>query len=259
MIRLNSLKKLCEQSKTISTIEQLFSPLIIDVLERSSYAICTKKNFLQLLMHLQPHVAPEFPLLSETSAFKLKQDQWLADYINTPKPTITLQEIEEALDKSMMTRISLENVLMRLFLEVPVRDDLQLVFSEHSANTDHNSLYYDKTKKRWCVHICTSKNVGIHKKLGPQTYTLSSKLSNLVRDYMILHGFPEYPFGKEKHTCLVGRILKKLGLKNDKRSINLIRIAAANSAKESNDPCQVAEMAQKCLHSVSIAKTLYES
>jgi len=240
-------------------VASLFSPAILEVLNGSTYSMLTKKNFIQLLQML----ATALKIETDITFLTMQNDAWNSEYINRPRPAITLEEIRHKLDTAGMIQSGIEYVLMRLFLELPFRDDFQLRFcptKEYGKFFEENTLYYDPQHRRWTVYICKSKNVGHGpKKIAPMTYPLSEELSRLVNNYMVANGFPSYPFGTKSHTMLIGKILTQLGLKEDKRSINLIRVATANSAANTKDPIKIADMARRSLHSVSVAKQLYEN
>jgi len=184
-----------------------------------------------------------------------------AEYRNREKkPGFTVEEVLRAIES--LDPISKESVLIRLYLEVPVRDDFQLaLISEEDLSTadpKQNYLIPCPEQHRLKVLIQKSKNVSWDKKQKPRLYTLSKLLTRDILRYLARQNInPGAVFGRGKLYKVVGQILKQVGLKSGRDSINLLRGAVATTAKLSGDNTEIAQAANRSLHSVATSE-LYE-
>lgn len=270
--RWRGVKKLYEEAGIdLFSREAIFGPPAIQAIEGSSYSSNTKKNFYQLLISIHTSMGWGEPELM--AAQKAIHE---VAYSAREKPDVTIEDIEQRLAEFEERRprpwLDKGYILLRIYLEVPVRDDLQLHLV---SREDYPGLrvpgrnYIVKEPRRaregcrFTVCLHKSKNMGPGRPLESATYPLSAELSTLIclwimeNSFAMLHKGPV--LGDKSNCRLVKRMLTDLGFETGNRAINFIRIAAANSAKKTNNPQAILDTAKKSLHSVKIALQNYTS
>lgn len=216
---------------------------IVTVIDESKYASNTKLAFLKIVLMLTTNAEDE-------EILKKKMFHYESTYLHEEKPAIpSLLEFKEVID--LLPENSKEKALMMLYVEVPVRDDLQLqtVFSGETVPAQGNLLFVENPMR---VLIRATKNI---KSSGQRSYILSKPLTEQLINY-IMH-IPRHqrrwPFGHCKLYKFVGRTLDDLGFKKGNRSsINLIRQIVATDAENASVE-EIGNIAYKSIHSVQKA------
>lgn len=200
---------------------------------------------------------------SSTAVYCTRMSQLESAYINRGQVlNHTLQDVKDNLYK--LGDVSLERVLIELFLQVPVRDDFQLKFVwDRNASIDdpkQNYLVFEKGFNTMLVYIQKSKNVSHSKHQKPRWYILTPELTRLVLTYITSLPVVQrrYPFGKGKHYKIFGTALEKMGIKDGPRSINFLRSLVTEAAKKNNNTDEIGEIAYKSLHTVATS-VVYEA
>lgn len=230
------------------------------------YASNTKKNWYDLLISLLPAWRDKLKVKDRAShtvaleCFTTEKEKLAAEYIHKPRPNeVTADDIRNGVET--LTYGSKARVILKLYMEVPVRDDLQLRFvptEDGITDDEQNYIYIDMSIKRFKVLIQKSKNVGHDKKQKPRQYVLSEELTREVVVFMKRNtSRKDYPFGSSKLYRYVGWALGLLGLKKGSGAINIIRRALANEAKEKGTE-EMAEMAYKMCHTTATSAVAYE-
>lgn len=248
----------------IDTIEAFVRnhSLILEKIENAPYAELTRRNWVDAILRVlygignKEHWGGLADFLTATEKYEVTRYAFEGRYWETKRTdTVSEQEIREKL--KIFPNHSFESVIIRLWLEVPVRDDFQLhmINEEDLAgrDLDKNYLIPYPAEKHLKVLIQKSKNVSWEKKQKPRLYTLSKELT---RDFLLYLKDRRYPqvIWKTKLYKQVGRILTKIGVKHGRASINLLRRAVTNTAAAADT---AAETAYKALHNCCTAK-LYE-
>lgn len=233
--------------------------IICEVISNSKYAELTKRNYFDAIIRLISYNQDrEFGIkaiepLATYSGWRYSYDNNYQQADRSGNPTV--EEIREAI-KVFPSR-SFESIIIRLYLEVPVRDDFQLELCNMedllTADPTINYLIPCREERALKVLIQRSKNVSWTKSQKPRLYTLSKELTRDFLSYLQSIGNP-HKFWKNKMYKKIGQILSQLKLKNGRASINVLRRAVATQAKEMNER---AEMAYKSLHTPGTA-ILYE-
>ena len=230
------------------------------------YSDLTKKNWLdtaeKLIFACDEETATNLERIEASEKYMEQIHRFDAAYRNREKRQgCTVEDVLEKI--KVYPRFSKESVLIRLYLEVPVRDDfnLALISPEDLSTADPNQNYiipYPE-ERRIKVLIQKSKNVAWNKSQKPRIYTLSAELTRDIALYLSrTTPRPEQVFGPtQKLYKFVGKVLKDIGLKTGRDSINLLRGAVASSAKLTGDNNQIADAARKSLHSVATS-VVYE-
>lgn len=245
--------------------------IIADILSSTKengepYADLTKKNWLDVAEKLASHLSSDkadIEAMEAIDKYSAEIHRIDAAYRNREKRSGYL--VEDILERIHMhyPPDSKESVLIRLYLEVPVRDDFDLAIINEDeladANPNQNYLIPCPSQRRIKILIQKSKNVAWNKKQKPRIYTLSKQLTLDLGHYLLRQsGRTDKVFGPtSKLYKEVGRILKEIGLKTGRDSINLLRGAVASSAKLTGDNDQIADAARKSLHSVATSE-VYE-
>jgi len=230
----------------------------------SAYASLTKRNFVDAINRVisSNEVASADCGASELLPAYESYGQLLAQYDDeySQKRSDISSELfplfQEGIKK--LNPHSFDSLILRLYVEVPVRDDFQLtmihpdnLFVDTDTETNYAIPYLEEKVVR--ILIQKSKNVGWKKSQKPRLYTLSPELSHDFLQYWKENKFPQYIF-EGKLYKKVGKALEKIGMKTSRDSINFIRKLVAHSAKEIN---QRAEAAYRSLHTVATA-AIYE-
>lgn len=191
-------------------------------------------------------------------------------YSYTTKDAI-LQRIAE----SASNPCSRECLLIRLLLEAPVRDDLQVNYLFHARNMIHppynisafsegeykhtNFLFDFEYDNTMILLINHTKNI---KSYGPQQYIIPENLAMNIRRYALNdpYAIKHYPFifGKSKHSTCIKRVLVELGYQEN-GAINFLRRAVAESARQTKDPEKIARTCVQSFHRPSTSKLFYEN
>lgn len=245
------------------------------------YSTLSKKNFLDVaikettLLSMPPitpaswhHDEKSWSEYKEKAIGMLTLEKMKLEAIYLERMRESIDYDELALRVETLPKNSMRYFLMKIFLEVPVRDDMQLRVLKPNEEPDgeDNTLHFDETNGRWVVTIRKSKNL---KDESGRKYILSEELSirfsiwiKTLAEFCLQTGVlvrgstNRYPFGIGKHSGLVGRVLGELGFKYKGSNINMIRRAVANKAKTAQEKAAAALLS---LHSVATAQTAYES
>lgn len=194
-----------------------------------------------------------------------------AKYLQKPREEVDYDSLCELVEADLPQN-SMNYFLMKVYLEVPVRDDLQLRYfdTEDEALKWHgqNCMWYNSFNGVFIVCIRKSKRLEAAQHLYELSKPLSAKLLAWIQklprlaNKSVISGqrcsTQEYPFGTGKHTRRVGNILTALGIKRTRANINIIRRAVADKAKKGTAE-DIADAALLSLHSVSTARNAYES
>lgn len=271
-------------SPPIQKLEELYSPTIQELLDLpgnngKSYAPLTKINMAKLLQLINDHlkIRPEInAILQELITLWSAQDSLMKT-----REDITVENVLTALENSTLSKHSKESILVRLMLEVPARDNLQLglrydtpadptSFKAWLKNYVNHTIKCKSTRNslikapgnRYIVFIVNTKNISSYQ---PRLYPLSHDLSVCISKYldeMYPIGIPKrgfnYPFGVGKHSKFIGWVLEHIGIKKGKASINLLRQAVANTARATGDPAKIAKTALDSFHTIQTSVLSYE-
>lgn len=237
----------------------------------SEYSELSKKNFFDVAIREieLTHKIEDVRKREAVEQLKLELTKIEASYLKRQRPAIDYEELSRRIDE--LPKTSMKYFLMKVFLEVPVRDDLQLRFASWNEVCDDNTLHADpESPGRLVVTIRKSKNL---KDPMGRRYVLSEQLSRDLHTWItalpqVISLMPngtrfrgctrQFPFGMGKHSRRVGSILKELGFKITGSSINILRRAIAEKAKRGTAE-DIAAAALASLHSVATAHNAYES
>ena len=196
-------------------------------------------------------------------AYRNKMEEYNFNYLTKSIQKEVLPTYQEYLTKLVehYSDRSMEYLLINMYLEVPVRDDLQLKIvstKSQTKSTEHNYLLLNKKS---CVVILNNYKTAKH--YGQKTYELSKILREMVVAYISTietgpeHLFgPEYLFGNVQLSPVVSAINKQLGYSG---GINLLRkmIVTDLYRDENSTHEQKIQLADKMCHSVSEALLVY--
>lgn len=234
--------------------------------DHQPYASNTKKGWYDLLINLLPAWRNKLKITERAdhtvalTLYSREKERLAAEYVHRPRPNeVTAEQIRNGIET--LPYGSKERALLSLYMEVPVRDDLQLRLvksREHVEDDKVNYIYIDKALLRLCVMIQKSKNVGMDKKQKPREYVLSEGLTKeMVSFFMRATPRRDFPFGTGKLYKYVGSALHMLGLKKGPGAINIIRRALANEARDKG-PEEMADWAYKMCHTTATSVVAYE-
>ena len=260
--RFRTIEKVLAPSLKITDVNDFVAnhKQIAECLVSANFAELTKRNWLDLIIRILHFFQDKFEALEYLAALETYEGYKYAfekNYQNKPRSTdLTEDKIYEALQ--IFPSDSFESVFIRMLLEVPVRDDLQLFLGDFDnfQKLDKNKNYFLPCPDELVVKVLIqkSKNVGWLKSQKPRLYTLSKTLTRDFLSYLRKLHYPTKIWQKKMYR-VVGQILTKLNLKESGKAINLLRRAIANSAKEKH---MQAEIAYKALHT-PLTSLLYAS
>jgi hypothetical protein len=237
------------------TMEEFNS--IKKAVESSKYSLSTQRGSIQSLLVFIDHskividkkVLARYALLLDVA--KVKTDDQLIERMNNPDNAVIPYDEYLKLIYEKYPENSKGRIVALLYKEVPCRDDfgsLKLIDSLDEDNGIGNFLL------RNCENIILNnyKTKNVYDKV---VYDLSSKLSEILLDYIDSCEIKDYLFPEQKPlSAFVISMNKKLGLKI---SINTLRkmsvsefLAKANITAEDR-----MEQSRKMCHSVATQKT----
>lgn len=269
VVRLNCMKQHCIQSNM--GIADLFKPYLgPQILQemipgKSVQTVCSCARLLILLnKHLDINGDPKYMLELEAWCQVVESKRRNTMYTYTTRETI-LKKLHES-DISPMSK---ECLIVRIILEAPVRDDLQVAYIREDNfglatnfvgyTNDKNYLFWFEDRPTLILLINRTKNIKLY---GPQQYVLPENLSANIKHYAktdpyaISHA--PFIFGLGKHSMWVKGVLKKLGF-DEMGAINFLRRAVAESAKQSGDANIIAKTCIESFHRPSTSKLYYEN
>lgn len=279
--RWRSFKKLCDNvtPKPASLMEAIGSRAVEIISSTgcsgTSYAPGTKLNLGKMISLLRREINESIP----DDGLELALTSWLVEDMRRPKTNEDVESIKNMLNSADLDPLCRGALLVKILLEVPVRDDLQLLHiqnlepdyeawvSDMLISAKKNLIFEERDASgqktgRWAILIAKTKNIA-HRK--SRYYLLSPELSAELTQYCEHEGLfsPRsniYMFGNCKHSRLVGEVLRYIGIKNEtcRGSINLIRQAVANSAKRTGDATIIAKTALNSFHTIATTKLSYE-
>lgn len=233
----------------------------------SSYAPLTIKNWLDLLVRLFPAYKKKVDLSWEdgwgekgVETLNRKIAEIDSNYILRAQDTgVSLDAIKEAMKQ--LKYAEFYSVLLKMYMEVPVRDDFQLKLVANSTKATEpgvNYIYPCREKAGFQVVINHSKNVGPDKRQQPRTYTLSPALSvELIEFIKRQPTIPEYLFGNRKLYKYVGKALESIGIPRGAKSINLLRRAMVTDGRGRTNE-EIGNLAYNMCHTVATSQ-IYEN
>lgn len=251
------------KNRTILDLFQNHS-LICMAIDESNYANLTKKNLVDAIIRLisskTSAVDCDMHIILEAHECYARLMTKYDEVYSQKKSTITADLLPKFLSEvQKLDPHSYESIILRLYYEVPVRDDFQLIMIHpeslfKTTNEDENYAIPDLKERVVRILIQKSKNVGWNKSQKPRLYTLSPELSKDFLYYWKKIGFKREIFTGKQYKK-VGEALRMIGLKDTRDSINFIRKLVAHEAKEINDR---AESAYRSLHTITTA-AVYEN
>ena len=155
---------------------------------------------------------------------------------------------------------SKEYLLFRIYREIPVRDNMQMLLTARKGEKpEHDNLFYvprtaldgNAIFKLLAEHYKTGK------RYGTNDYNISHETTELIKAYMEKHNiqYGEYLFGNKKLTKLISDVNNKLGFST---GINLIRHSIVSTVYANNPTnAEKVKLARLMLHSTETAEKSY--
>lgn len=225
------------------------------------YAPLTIKSWLDLLVRLFPaYDSGDRVYPMNTDFYSRKIAELDSSYVLEPRDTgVSLDAIKEAMKQ--LKYGDFFSVLLKLYMEVPVRDDLQLRLvanASKATNPDINYIYPCREKAGFQVLINRSKNVAKEKRQQPRLYTISPELTVELIEFIKRQArIPEYLFGNRKLYKQVGKALTSIGIPRGAKSINLLRRAMVTDGRLKTNE-EIGSLAYNMCHTVATSQ-IYEN
>lgn len=218
-------------------------------------AIC---NTLLLIYDQVCHQRPLFDVVYENWQRELLRvkDVYLSAqmvHINkNPSATFSYETFKKQI-KETLTYGTVESVLMKLYLEIPARDDFDLKL-EFENDIDllmpgKNYLCFDIVNFAMKVVIFKSKTI---RNGNFREYPLSKELTEEIVRHVIRGKKLLFSLGKNR--LLISKLLKRMGLYG---SLNTIRRMHTTEVNNKGNAEEIADMAYKSMHAVKTSK-VYE-
>lgn len=225
---------------------------------------CTRITVIMILMDHLPHLnLPDDKknvIRRLSDAIKLEND--IAVKIRKQSSEYDLLHFDDYLQKieAKYGRGSIQNLIARLYKEVPVRDDFKelRVIEKLPEAVDQNMNYLVLPRGNGSIVLNVYKTAKSFKRLNLPNYPLSSILTKLLRSYIAaekLHFgdllFPKY--AKNGLSAIVGKMNKSVGIMKHGvdalRSMSIATLKANNAGLSPADQSAAAiELAGKMRH-----------
>ena len=222
---INSMKRILKLFDTDDLIKVIYDKNLVEKIIQDR-PVNTAKADLQAILKivdtfpiaisekLKSQIKTAFDVLKEKSSEKSAEPK--EDLISFDE---YIKKIEEKFGKE-----SKQYVVVSLYHELPLRDDMQLKIVDSIKSTkdkDYNYLVLNKSPKgRIIVH-----NYKTSEGLGSIDKQLSTKLTNIIKKYINSKDDKEYLFTDKKMSSYVQKMNAAIGLKS---GINLFRHMAVN-------------------------------
>ena len=222
---INSMKRILKLFDTDDLIKVIYDKNLVEKIIQDR-PVNTAKADLQAILKivdtfpiaisekLKSKIKTAFDVLKEKSSEKSAEPK--EDLISFDE---YIKKIEEKFGKE-----SKQYVVVSLYHELPLRDDMQLKIVDSIKSTkdkDYNYLVLNKSPKgRIIVH-----NYKTSEGLGSIDKQLSTKLTNIIKKYINSKDDKEYLFTDKKMSSYVQKMNAAIGLKS---GINLFRHMAVN-------------------------------
>lgn len=239
--------------------EQELTIQMVDSSKQMNGEVYSNQSKNKMLQSIRPLLDLFKVFYSENSLqpYRNKMEEYNFNYLTKSIQKEVLPTYDEYVTKLLehYSDISMEYLLINMYREVPVRDDLQLKIvstKTQTKSTEHNYLLLNKKS---CVVILNHYKTAVH--YGQKTYELSKRLRDMVTTYIYnMEKVPDYLFGNVQLSTIVSKINKQLGYSG---GINLLRkmtvtdlYSDGNSTHE-----QKIQLADKMGHSVNEALLIY--
>jgi hypothetical protein len=155
---------------------------------------------------------------------------------------------------------SKEYLLFRLYREIPVRDNMQMLLTARKGEKPEkdNLLYVPRTALDGnAIFKLLGDNFKTGKRYGTNDYNISHETTEMIKTYMKKNeiNYGEYLFGNKKLTKVISDVNTKLGFST---GINLIRHSIVSTVYANNPTnAEKVKLARLMTHSADTAEKSY--